>query len=145
MYHTCQTPICSDGTINDHQGRNCDLLTKVVDAHAANLARHTDNVETLQCTLEPHHIASLKLLEDVQLPGAKTAQNLQIASHFATLVNALHERETELVREVEETCTRNSMTLAVQRETLTTVTSMSSSIEQERRTASLLIRATSSG
>jgi hypothetical protein len=145
MHHTCQTPICSDGTVNDHQGRNCDLLTKVVDAHAAELARHTDDVETLQRTLEPHHIASLKLLEDVQLPGAKTAQNLQIASHFAALVNAPHERETELVREVEETCARNSMTLAVQRETLATVASMSSGIEQARRTASLRIRATSSG
>jgi len=92
------------------------------------------------------HIASLKLLEDVQLPGAKTAQNLQIASHFAALVNTLHERETELVREVEETCAQNSMTLAVQRETLANaVASMSSGIEQTRRTASLRIRATSSG
>jgi len=145
MHHTCQTPICSDGTVNDHQGRNCDLLTKVVDAHATELARHTDDVETLQRTLEPHHIASLKLLEDVQLPGAKTAQTLQIASHFAALVNAPHERETELVREVEETCARNSMTLAVQCEMLATVASMSSGIEQARRTASLRIRATSSG
>jgi len=81
----------------------------------------------------------------VQLPGAKTAQNLQIASHFAALVNALHERETELVREVEETCARNSMTLAVQREMLATVASMSIGIEQVRRTASLRIRTTSSG
>jgi len=88
MHHTCQTPICSDKTVNNHQCHNCDLLTKVVDAHAAELARHTDYVETLQHTLEPHHIPSLKLLEDVQLPGAKTAQNLQIASHFA----ALHKR-----------------------------------------------------
>ena len=54
----------------------------------------------------------------MQLPGAETAQKSQIASHFAALVNALHECETELVREVEETCARNSMTLAVQRETL---------------------------
>jgi hypothetical protein len=37
------------------------------------------------------------------------------------------------------------MTLAVQRETLATVASMSSGIEQARRTASLRIRATSSG
>ena len=66
----------------------------------------------------------------MQLPGAKTAQTLQIASHFAVLVNAPHERETELVREVEETCAQNSMTLAVQREMLATVASMSSGIEQ---------------
>jgi len=137
MYHTCQTPICSDGTVNDHQGHNCDLLTKVVDAHKAELARHTDDVETLQRTLEPHHIASLKLLKDVQLPGAKTAQNLQIVSHIAALVNALHERETELVREVEETCAWNSMTLAVQRETLATVASMRSGIEQAQCTVRL--------
>jgi len=77
------------------------------------------------------HIASLKLLEDVQLPGVKTPQKLQIASHFATLESALHESETELVREVEETCARNSMTLAVQHETLANaVASMSSGIEQ---------------
>ena len=56
MHHTCQTPICSDGTVNDHQGRNCDPLTKVVDAHAAELARHTDNVKTLQRTLEPREL-----------------------------------------------------------------------------------------
>eukprot|EP00277_Geminigera_cryophila_P005725 CAMPEP_0179419724 /NCGR_PEP_ID=MMETSP0799-20121207/8765_1 /TAXON_ID=46947 /ORGANISM="Geminigera cryophila, Strain CCMP2564" /LENGTH=58 /DNA_ID=CAMNT_0021193243 /DNA_START=754 /DNA_END=930 /DNA_ORIENTATION=- len=57
----------------------------------------------------------------------------------------LYERETELVREVEETCAQNSMTLAMQRETLSTVASMSSGIEQARRTASLRIRVTSSG
>ena len=74
-------PICSDGTVKDHQGHDSDLLTKVVDAHAAELVRHADDVETLQRTLE-HHIASLKLLEDVQLPGAETAQKSQIASHF---------------------------------------------------------------
>jgi len=92
------------------------------------------------------HITSLKLLEDVQLPGAKTAQNLQIASHFGALVNALHEHETELMREVEETCARKSMTLAVQRETLVNaVASMSSGIKQAPRTASLRIRETSSG
>jgi len=55
MHHTCQTPICSDGTVNDYQGHNCDLLTEVVDAHATKLAQHTDDVETLQRTLEPHH------------------------------------------------------------------------------------------
>ena len=95
------------------------------------------DVETLQRTLE-HTIASLKLLEDVQLPGAETAQKSQIASHFAALVNAMHERETELVREVEETRARNSMMLAVQCEKLANaVASMSSGIEQARRTARL--------
>jgi len=82
----------------------------------------------------------------VQLPSEETAQILQIASHFADLVNVLHERETELVREVEETCARNNMTLAVQHETLAnTVASMNSGIEQARRTASLRIRVTSIG
>ena len=82
----------------------------------------------------------------MQQLGAETAQNLQIASHFAALVNALHKRETELVCEVEETCARNNMTLAVQRETLANaVAGMSSGIEQARRTASLRIWATSIG
>jgi hypothetical protein len=46
----------------------------------------------------------------VQLPGVETGRT---SASRAALVNALHERETELVCEVEETCARNSMTLAV--------------------------------
>jgi len=139
---TCQTLNCSDGTVNDHHGQNCDLLTEVVDAHAAELVQHADDVETLERTLE-HHIASLKLLEDMQLPGVETGRT---SASRAALVNALHGRETELVREVEEMCARNSMTLAVQCETLVNaVASMSSGIEQARRTAGLRIRLTSTG
>jgi len=32
-----RTPICSDGMFKDHQGHNCNLLTEVVNAHAAEL------------------------------------------------------------------------------------------------------------
>ena len=100
-----------------NQGHDCNLLTEVVDARAAELVRHADDVETLQRTLE-HHIASLKLLENVQLPGAEMAQKLQIASHFAELVNVIEtlSRQSSCARSRRRA--RSSMTLAVQRETL---------------------------
>jgi len=81
---TCQTPICSDGTVKDHQDHDYDLLTEVVNTYATELVRHVDDVKELQRTLE-HHIARLKQLEDVELPGAVMAQTSQISSHFATL------------------------------------------------------------
>jgi len=134
---TCQTPICSDGTVKDHQDHDYDLLTEVVDTHATKLVRHADDVEELQRTLE-HHIARLKQLEDVELPGTVMAQTSQISSHFTTLINALRERDAELTREVEETCARKGNMLAEQRETLANaVASMSSGIEHARRTAQL--------
>ena len=100
-----------------NQGHDCNLLAEVVDARAAELVRHADDVETLQRTLE-HHIASLKLLENVQLPGAEMAQKLQIASHFAELVNVIEtlSRQSSCARSRRRA--RSSMTLAVQRETL---------------------------
>merc|ERR1719183_1662839 len=133
---TCSTPICYDGTFQDHKGHDHALLTDVAEHHVKELCTEADHLEEVQGTLEAG-IARIRE-EEASLERQAAEQTSAVKHHFEELVLVLREREEQLARDIEEARARKSKVLAGQRKGLEfAVASMASGSEHARRTAKL--------